>query len=258
MLKQIQNIYLYREMLRNVVLRELRARYKGSVLGFLWTFVNPLLMLVIYSVVFSYILKTEIINYPMFIFVALLPWNYFVNSILQGTVSLVQNAGLIKKIYFPREVFPIAVVISNLVNYLLSLLIMIPALLLTGVHIKLPAISFPLILLVETFFVLAFALVLSVINIYFRDMEHLVGVIILALFYLTPVLYPLSLIPENIIWIFNLNPITPIIQAYRDIFFEGIWPDWAVLMKVGLFGLVLLVFSMRIFDRMQRDAAEHI
>lgn len=258
MLEQVRNLYRYREMLRNMVLRDLRGRYKGSVLGFLWTFVNPLLMLVIYSLVFSYILKTQIENYPMFIFVALLPWNYFVNSIQQGTVSLVQNAGLIKKIYLPREVFPVAAVITNLVNYLLSMIILVVAFLIAGIEIQLPVISFPIIVLIETLFAFSLTLLLSGMNVYFRDTEHLIGVLIMALFYLTPVLYPLSLIPESMRWIFELNPITPIIISYREIIFEGIWPDWESLVKVGCSGILLLAISMKVFDRLQKDAAEHI
>jgi lipopolysaccharide transport system permease protein len=258
MLEQLKRVYQYREMLRNIVLRELRGRYRGSVLGFLWTFVNPLLMLVIYSLVFSFILKTQIENYPMFIFVALLPWNFFVNSIMQGTASLVQNAGLIKKIYFPREIFPLATVISNLVNYVLSLIILIPALLISGIAIKLVVIAFPIVLIINFLFVISIVLVASVINVYFRDSEHLIGILLMALFYLTPVLFPLDLIPERMQWLFQLNPVGPLINSYRDIFFYGIWPDWSYLLKLGCAGIVLFILSLKLFDHYQKDVAEHI
>ncbi|MBC7107109.1 MAG: ABC transporter permease, partial [Firmicutes bacterium] len=112
MWQQIAEIYAYREMLRNLVARELRARYKGSVLGFLWTFFNPLFMLVVYSAVFSHVMRVQVENYAMFLFVALLPWNYFAQSVQQAAASLVQNAGLVKKIYFPRAVLPLAVVLA--------------------------------------------------------------------------------------------------------------------------------------------------
>lgn len=245
-------------MLKNIVLRDLRGRYKGSILGFLWTFVNPLLMLVIYSVVFSYILKTQIEDYPMFIFVALLPWNFFVSSVLQGSVSLVQNSGLIKKIYFPREVFPIANVATNMVNYLLSLFIMLPALLIAGIKIQLPVISFPIVLLIETLFVLSLVLLLSVANVYFRDTEHLISVLLMAVFYLTPVLYPLEIIPQRMHWFFELNPLSPLIMAYRDIFFYGMWPDWGMLTLLGFISSVLFIVSLRVFHHFQKDIAEHI
>jgi lipopolysaccharide transport system permease protein len=258
MLEQLKRIYQYREMLRNIVLRELRGKYRGSVLGFLWTFVNPLLMLVIYSLVFSFILKTQIENYPMFIFVALLPWNFFVNSIMQGTASLVQNAGLIKKIYFPREVFPLATVISNLTNYVLSLIILVPALLISGIAIKLPVIAFPIVLIINFLFVISIVLLASVINVYFRDSEHFIGILLMALFYFTPVLFPLDLIPDRMKWLFELNPVAPLINSYRDIFFYGIWPNWNHLLKLGFAGIVLLIVSLKFFDHYQKDVAEHI
>ena len=116
MWQELKEIYLYREMLRNLVARELRARYKGSFLGFLWTFLNPLLMLVVYSIVFSFVMRVQVEKYTMFLFVALLPWNYLSQSVLQSAASLVQNANLVKKIYFPRAVLPLSVVAANMVN----------------------------------------------------------------------------------------------------------------------------------------------
>ncbi len=258
MLEQVRGFFRYQEMLRNIVLRELRGRYRGSVLGFLWTFVNPLLMLVIYSLVFSFILKTQIEHYSMFIFVALLPWNFFVNSIMQGTASLVQNAGLIKKIYFPREIFPIAIVISNLTNYILSLFIMIPALLISGISIKLPVVAFPVVLLINVMFIISIVLFVSIVTVYFRDSEHLIGILLMALFYLTPVLFPLDLIPVHLQWLFELNPVAPLINSYRDIFFYGIWPEWGHLLTTGCASIILLIVGLRFFDHFQKDVAEHI
>lgn len=139
---QIREVYFYREMLKNLVSKELRARYKGSVLGFLWTFFNPLLMLIVYSVVFSFIMRIETENYAMFLFVALLPWNFLSSSIMQGAASLVQNGSLIKKIYFPREILPLSIVIANLINYLLSLFILIPALIFFKIKITPAILSF--------------------------------------------------------------------------------------------------------------------
>ncbi|MDD4169501.1 MAG: ABC transporter permease, partial [Desulfotomaculaceae bacterium] len=115
MWQQIKEIYIYREMLKNLVAKELRARYKGSILGFFWTFFNPLLMLIVYSVVFSFVMRIQTENYTMFLFVALLPWNFISNSIMQGTSSIVQNGALIKKIYFPREVLPLSIILTNII-----------------------------------------------------------------------------------------------------------------------------------------------
>lgn len=245
-------------MLRNIVMRDLKARYKGSVLGFLWTFFNPLLMLVIYSVVFSLILKVDIENYSMFIFVALLPWTYFSNSVIQGSVCLVQNAGLIKKIYFPREVFPVAVVLTNLVNYLLSLLVLIPALLFFGISISIPLAAFPIILIVQTLLTIAIVLIVSVATVYFRDLEHLLGVLILALFYLTPILFPLNIIPDEFQGLFLWNPFAILVTAYRDIFFYGEWPDFMSLFIITVISILFLAIASRVFSYLQRTVAEEI
>jgi ABC-2 type transport system permease protein len=245
-------------MLRNVVLRELKGRYKGSFIGFLWTFCNPILMIIVFSVVFTHILRTEIQNYPLFIFVALLPWNFFVNAVLQGSTSLIQNAALVKKIFFPREVLPIATVLSHAVNYVLSLVIMLPALWIAGVSIEWTYAAFPVVLLLQILFVLMIVMVVSVVTVFIRDLEHFLGIFLFAMFYLTPVLFPISLIPDEARWIFDLNPVTPMIEAYRDIFFYGEWPDWIKLAKLAVAVLLLNVAAFRIFDVLQKRVAEEL
>ncbi len=258
MCEQIKEIYAYREMLRNLVAKELRARYKGSVLGFLWTFFNPLLMLVVYNVVFSFVMRAQIENYAMFLFVALLPWNYLSVSVLQGAASLVQNGALIKKIYFPREVLPLSVVLANLVNYLLSLLILVPALLAFKIKLTAALLAFPVVLLVETMLVTSLALCVSAANVYFRDLEHIVGILMTVWFFLTPVLYPVDIIPAKVKPFFSLNPATPLMEAYRAIFFYGRWPDWASLGYLAAGLAVLLTLSLVFFNRLQRNIAEEI
>ncbi|KXG78351.1 Teichoic acid translocation permease protein TagG [Fervidicola ferrireducens] len=258
MWQRIKEIYAYREMLKNLVSKELRARYKGSILGFFWTFFNPLLMLIVYSFVFSFVMRSGIKNYAMFLFVALLPWNYLSSSILQGAASLVQNASLIKKVYFPREVLPLSVVLANLINYLLSLLILMPALMLFKIRLTWALLAFPLVLLVETVLVASLTLLVSVGNVYFRDLEHITGVFMTAWFFLTPVVYSADTVPPNAKKFFSLNPAAHIIEAYRDIFYEGMWPDWKALLYVGLGCLILFWLSLLAFQRWQKDIAEEI
>lgn len=258
MLKRVLDYWSYREMLINLVLKELRARYKGSVLGFLWSFFNPLLMLIVYSVVFSYIMRTNVPNYPMFVFVALLPWNFFANSLLQGSVSLVQNSALIKKVYFPREILPSASVLANAVNYVLSLLILIPALILFHIKLTWAISAFPFVLLVQTILVLGLGVLVSVLNVYFRDLEHILGVLVSVWFFLTPVIYPIDLIPEKVKVYFIYNPMTPVIEAYRNIFFNGLWPNWRDMALLLIFSTILLLVSLLVFNRLQRNVAEEL
>ncbi|ADL07264.1 ABC transporter permease [Thermosediminibacter oceani] len=258
MWERLKEIYAYREMLKNLVSKELRARYKGSILGFFWTFFNPLLMLIVYSFVFSFIMRSAIEKYTMFLFVALLPWNYLSGSIIQGAASLVANASLIKKVYFPRELLPLSVVLSNLVNYLLSLLILIPALLLFKIRLTWALLAFPLVLLVETILVASLTLLVSVGNVYFRDLEHITGVFMTVWFFLTPVVYSTEMAPPNAKKFFALNPAAHIVEAYRDIFYKGIWPDWNALLYVGLSCLILFCISLLAFQRWQQAVAEEI
>lgn len=256
--EQVRELYAYREMLRNLVSKELRARYKGSWLGFLWTFANPLLMLAVYSFVFSFVMQVTIEHYAMFLFVALLPWNYLVQSVLQAAASIVQNAGLVKKVYFPRAVLPLSVVMANLVNYLLSLLILIPALALSGVPLTWSIAAFPAVLLAQTLLVSGLALLVAVGNVFFRDLEHIAGVLMNVWFFLTPIFYDITIVPDKMKPLFQLNPVTPMIVAYRSIFFYGEWPDWAALGRLIAGGSLFLLASLHLFVRAQRTVAEEI
>jgi len=256
--EQIKEIYLYREMLRNLVSKEIRARYKASVLGFLWTFVNPLLTLVVYSFVFSVVMKSGIQHFSMFLFVALLPWNYLSMSIIQGTTSLVQNVSLVKKIYFPRAILPLSLVLANMINYLLGLIILIPALAIFHVRFTVALVAFPVVLIVETLLVTSLTLIVAVGNVYFRDLEHIIGIFVMLWFFMTPIVYSIDTLSANLRNIFNFNPAVPIIEAYRAIFFYGKWPDWVTLGWLALGLVLLLMVCWFAFMRLQRDVAEEI
>lgn len=258
MFQQIMELYIYREMFKNLVFKELRARYKGSVLGFLWTFVNPLMMLVVYSIVFSFVMRANIEHYSMFLFVGLLPWNYLQTSVMMGNSSIVGNANLVKKIYFPRSILPLAVVASNLINYILSLFILIPALLIFNIKLTAALVVFPIVLLVQTLLVTALTLLVAAANVYFRDLEHISGVLLMAWFFLTPVLFPSSIVPDEVKPYFALNIMAPVIEAYRSIFFYGQFPDFAVLGRIAVLFACILFVSFILFNRMQKNFAEEL
>ncbi len=257
-ISELQELYQYREMLKNLVRKELRSRYKGSVLCFMWTFLNPLLMLVVFSILFSTVMRINVEKYTMFLFCALLPWNFFQSSVQAAASSIVGNGGLIKKIYFPTVILPLALVVSGVVSFLLSLFILIPALLINNIPLVWPVLSLPLVLLVEFIFTLGLALLVSSINVYFRDVEHITSITLLAWFYLTPVLYPETLIPAQYLCLFKINPMTVIILAFRDIFFLGRWPDFTALAQVGLASVLFLLISYTIFHYLKKRFAEEI
>lgn len=258
MLEDIKEIYNYREMLINIVRKDLRTRYKGSFLGFLWTFVNPLLQLVVYSIIFSTVMSINIEKYPMFLFVALLPWIFFSNTLLVGTNTIISNKDLVKKIYFPREILPIAVTTSGLMNLLFGFVIVFPCLILFKIQLTSALIYLPIVILVAYIMSLAFAILLSCLNVYFRDLEHIMGIIMMGWFYFTPIVYPIEMIPQKYFKYFFLNPEATVIASFRDILFYGKAPSLKLLSLSLLIGVLFLIFSHNIFKILQKDFAEGI
>ena len=198
MIQQIKELYAYRQMIFSLVKKDLRGRYKGSVLGFLWTFINPLFQLVVYTIVFSFILKSGIEKYYLYLFVALIPWIFFSASITGGSASIVAQKDLIKKIYFPRQVIPISYVTSCFVNMLLSFLVIFAVVIFSGVGLNpLALLCLPVIMAVEYLLAVGMALLASAVTVYFKDLEHILGIVSMAWMYLTPIMYDKAIIPEE-------------------------------------------------------------
>ncbi|KKC48120.1 ABC transporter [Paenibacillus sp. D9] len=258
MYHRLQEVYQYRQMLKSMVLTDLRTRYKGSVLGFLWTFINPLLMLVIYSVVFSSIMRMNIENYPMFLFVAILPWIFFSTSVQNSAGVVLRNNSLVKKIYFPREILPISVVIGGIINYLFGLCIMIPACLLFGVHMTAAVAIFPVLLIIHAFITLGICFIISALNVYFRDLEHIISFLLQFAFYLTPIIFSVAYVPAKFQYLYKINPLSFIIESYRDIFFFGVLPQLDKLFMYGVVSIIVLAGGWSIYHILQRRFAEEI
>ena len=256
----VKEIWAYREMIASFVRRDLRGRYKGSVFGFLWTFINPLLQLLVYTVVFSNILKTGIDAYYLHLFVALIPWIFFSSSVLGGAVSILAQKDMVKKIYFPREVLPIFTVTTNFINMLLCFIVVMAVVLFSG-RIPDPIGLFCLIpvFAVEYILALGMAFFVSAITVYLRDMEHILGIVMMAWQYLTPVLYNLDSVTDPTVkFIFNLNPMTPIIAAYRDILYWCKIPDLTNLLWALALGIAVLIVGWFTFTRLKRRFAEEL
>jgi lipopolysaccharide transport system permease protein len=260
MLNDILKLFEYREMLKNTVRKELRARYKGSVLGFFWTFLNPLLMLIVYSVVFSMVLRVKIPNYSytIYLFVGLVPWTFFSTAVQQSTNTIIANGNLIKKVYFPRIILPVSLTLTNLVNMLLTFIIVFLALMVSGAPVTLLYFYLPCIILIESLLALAFSMILSSVTVYFRDLEHIVGVLLMAWFYLTPIVYTIDYVPQRIMYVFRLNPMLPIIDSYRDVLMFNKVPDLSGILYAFMFSLLLLVAGYYIFNSLQKRFAEEI
>ena len=260
MLKDIVKIYEYREMLKNNVRKELRARYKGSVLGFFWTFLNPLLQLIVYSIVFSTVMKVKVPNYSytLFLFVGLIPWTFLAASVQQSTTVITANSNLIKKVYFPRIILPLTITMTNLVNMLLTFIIVFLALIFFKSPLSIWYAYLPVIIIIETIFTLGVTLFLSSITVYFRDLEHIVGIVLMAWMYLTPVIYPADYIPSTVFNLFKVNPMFFIIESYRDILMFNRQPDTFGLFYVLMLSILLVAAGYYVFDKLQRRFAEEV
>lgn len=255
----LKEIYAYREMIFSLVRRDLKGRYKGSVLGFAWTFINPLLQLGVYTMVFSIIMRNGIEDYYLFLFVALIPWIFFSTSLSGGSSCIWAQQDMVKKIYFPREVLPIAFVTSQFVNMLLSFLVVFAVLIVSGKGLNLAAfLCLPIVMVVEYVLALSAAMLSSAVTVYLRDVEYILGILTMAWQFLTPVMYSLDQVPEELRWIFNLNPMTSVITAYRDILYYGVMPKLETLVQAVIFGIILLLIGILVFGKLKRHFAEEL
>lgn len=257
-MNSFKELYSYREMIFSLVRKDLRTRYKGSLLGFLWTFLNPLFQLVVYSIVFSYVMRVNLPNYYIFMFVGLLPWMFFCTCVQGGANSVMINADLLKKIYFPRIVLPIATVSAAFLNMLFSMVIMFFALFISGIGISKYIIYFPFILILLYFFGLGLTFIFSACNVYFRDLEHIVGIFTMSMFYVTPIIYPLEMVPERFLLFFKLNPMAYIICVFQDIFYYKRLPQMDMLVNILFFSFLILTIGYFVFQKLQKNFVEEL
>lgn len=253
-----QKLYHYREFLNTSIKKEIRGKYKKSFLGILWSFLNPLLMLMVYAIIFPIILKSPEKNYVMFLMTALIPWTFFTTVVTQGLSTIVANGNILKKVYFPREILPISTVTSGLVNFLISCVIIFIFLIFTGIGFSKYILLLPFIILIEYLFLLGVVFILSSITVYLRDLEHIIGVVIQALFYGTPIVYSLNTIPNNFLWVFKLNPMAYIVQGYRDVLYYQTLPDLGGLFLIFGLSIILIIIGYYVFNKLQKGFAEEL
>lgn len=256
---KIKEIYDYREMIVSMIKRDLRGRYKASVLGFLWTFLNPLLQLFIYTMVFSVIMRANIEDFYIYLFIGLIPWNFFSASLAGGASCVVAQENLIKKIYFPRLVLPITYVTSAFVNMLLTFIVIFFVLLFSGHGVNLVALCLlPIVFLIEYVFALGMCMLTSALTVYFRDLEYILNFFAMAWMYLTPIMYTTEMVPESLRPIFQLNPLTAIIEAYHEILYYKMMPQLSTLGNAIIWGLIFLMIGFFSFEKLQKNFVEEL
>lgn len=257
MFRNLRELYQYRGLLLSLTQRELKARYRGSVLGFLWTFLNPTLHMLVYTLLFSVYMRQQIEHYTYFLFIGLLPWIWFSSSLNAGASAISDRRDLLTKVRFPAQVLPATVVITNLCNFLLA----VPLLLLLGAFLghwpSWHVLLFPVVGFVQLCVTLALAYLLSAINVTFRDLQQIIANLLTMWLFVTPIFYRVTTIPESVRdFVVLANPMAVMVTSYQSIFYDHELPAVAPLaMWMGI-AVVLLWTASEIFERRREDFAE--
>jgi len=251
MLRLIHEIHSNRELIWTLALKELRVRYKRSALGFLWSLLNPLLMMIVLTLVFSHIMRVAVNAYPVFLISMLLPWTFFAQVLSYSAESIVGNGDLLKKVYITKSVFPIAAVLANLINFLLSLVPLLLLLAILRFPLHLTWLYLPVPLLGLAMFALGCAFFVSAANVFFRDVSHILQIVISAWFYLSPIIYSLDFVPPHYRFLFHLNPMVYVLNGFRLSIYYGLLPSPAsAAMSIGI-GLAGLALGYAFFRRLE-------
>ena len=253
-----KNLYNYRELIKTSIKKDIGGKYKHSFLGVLWSFINPLLQIAVYAIIFPLIIKNDVPNYTVFMVCGLIPWNFFSTVINRASFCIIENGNIVKKVYFPREILPLSLVTSETINFIISTLIIIGFTLAYGMEITPYILLYPLVLLVQYILLLGISLIVSSVTVYFRDLQHFIGVLLQLFFYATPIVYSIETIPESFRWILKYNPMTYVIEGYRSIFYYQQMPDIKMLGVILLIGIVLIVIGYMIFNKLQKKFAEEL
>jgi ABC-type polysaccharide/polyol phosphate export permease len=238
--KEVVEIIRYRELLRNLVIRDIKVRYKRSVLGFAWVMLNPLFMMLILSLVFSSLFKVEVANYTAYVLSGIIFWHFFSQGTSVALLGFTGNSDLLKKVYIPKAVFPLSIIISALINFILSLLPLFVILLITGTRMSYHILLLPAGILLLFIFSFGLSLILSTITVFFKDMLYIYGVLLMAWMYLTPIFYPPTIIPEQYRLIFSLNPLYHFIGLFRGC----LYLDSPLIYENFIFGLAFSVLAL--------------
>ena len=264
MLGNLARLSRYRGLIHSLIARELKARYRGSVLGFFWSFFNPLLLLLVYSFVFKYVLPgthpQEIEPYALFLFCGILPWTWFAASLTEASGVLISGGNLIKKVLFPAEILPIVTVLANMVHFFLGLPIVAVFLVYYQRPLQISELLWlPVVVVVQLILTLGFALILSALTVHFRDLRDILANLLTVWFFATPIIYPWFRAPEMTQRFLSLNPITHLAVSYQEIlYFPGPFGHLTLLLLLGLISVGFFLFGYFVFDRLRDSFAEEV
>jgi len=257
MLEIFKELFKYKNLLKALVVRNLALRYRGSVLGFLWTFLNPLALMMVYALVFKYYIRFDSVdNYTIFLFTGLLPWIWFTQGITEGASSIVSGGHLITKSMFPAHILPAAAVFSSAINFILSLPLLFLFMLIFKEPFHLTAIILPIIVFLQFLMILSLVWICSTLNVFLRDIQHIVNNILQFLFFLCPILYPVTVVPERFRWTFDFNPLAQITTMYHNVILDGVFPSAFSFICVGVSILISLFIGSFVYKSNREKFAE--
>jgi len=258
-LETIGAIASHRELLKNLVLRDLKLKYRGSVLGFLWSLLNPLAYVLAFTFAFKYILQSSQSDYPFFVLLGVLAWTFFASAVTMSTGAIIESGGLVKAVQFPRAILPLATVFFTLAQYLLTALVFLPLLLLLRQHpLGWPMLLYPVFLLLQVVMTIGLALLLAAGTTYFRDIRHLVEVSLQLLFWMTPIVYSIEIVPAAIRPVLLVSPMSPFITAYHDLFYHVRWPEAVTWITAVGYAAGAVAVGLFVFTRLQDELGEQL
>lgn len=253
----IGELIRHRALLWALVVRHLSTRYRGSLLGFLWTFLNPLSLMLVYTVVFRYYIRfSEVEHYTVFLFCGLLPWLWFTASMNEGTAAIVSGGHLITKSMFPAHLLPMVAVLTNMINFLLSLPLLFLFMKLSAIPFHSSLLVLPLVILLQLFLSYGLALAFAALNVRFRDVQHIVANVLNFVFFLCPILYPIEVVPERFLFTLALNPCALLTHIYHQVVLEGVLPPLTEFFLLGAFSGLTLLIGCLVYDAHRETFAE--
>lgn len=285
MISELKELYKYRDLLVQLVVRDLKVRYKNSVLGFFWSLINPLVLVATITIVFKYVMRMEIPNYSAYVLVAYLPWMFFQMSLMDASQSVLAHHDLLKKVYFPREVLPLSMVIANLIHFLLALVVFFVYLLILGTPIVIGWAMLPILVVIELLLITGISLFISCLNVFYEDIKYIVSVLLNILFYLTPIIYMSEMVytrlptakKELFFTLYQLDPLNAIIMAFRKLLLVPYSPpsgktsmlvqqsiptdmplDFRFLLIAGVVSLLIAVLGYAYFNARKWGFAEQV
>jgi ABC-type polysaccharide/polyol phosphate export permease len=246
-LQEMIELWHYRDLLKLLILNSIKTRYRRSALGVVWTLLNPLLNTLVLTIVFSKLFRFDIENFPVYLLIGLLVWNFFSQTITQAMNTLIWGSNLIKRIYIPRTIFAVSVAGNGIINFLLALVSLAIVMIFTRHPFTFSLILLPVAILILTMFTLGFALLMSTLAVFFVDVVDMFGILLSVWFYLTPIFYPISVVPQEIVPLVEYNPVTILLSLFRSSIYQGVLPDPGIIVGSFAISIVTLLIGWMVF-----------